>query len=55
MVENLPANAGDTVSISGLETAHMPLGKEGHVPQLLSPSSRARALQQEKPMHHYKE
>ena len=55
VVENLAANAGDTGLISGLERAHMPLGKEGHVPQLLSPSSRAGALQQEKPAHRYKE
>ena len=36
MVENLPANAGDTGSSPGLERSHMPWSKWAHEPQLLS-------------------
>ena len=61
VVENLPANAGDTGSISGLERCPHVTGQPSLVPQLLTPCSRARwsnlqklharacALQQEKP------
>ena len=38
---NLPANAGDTGSIPGPGRFHMPRSNEAHVPQLLSPSSKA--------------
>ena len=36
VVENLPANAGDTGSSPGLGRSHMPRGNWAHVPQLLS-------------------
>ena len=36
MVENLPANAGDTGSSPGLGRSHMPRGNWAHEPQLLS-------------------
>ena len=36
MVENLPANAGDTVSSPGLGRSHMPRGNWVREPQLLS-------------------
>ena len=36
MVKNLPANAGDTGSISGPGRFHMPWDNYAHVPQLLS-------------------
>ena len=36
MVENLPANAGDTGSSPGLGRSHMPLSNWAHEPQLLS-------------------
>ena len=49
VVENLPANAGDMCLIPDPGRSHMPRGNEAHVPQLLSLSSGARALQQEKP------
>ena len=51
VVENLPANAGDMCLIPDPGRSHMPRGNEAHVPQLLSLSSGARALQQEKPPH----
>ena len=57
VIENLPANAGDTGSSPGLGRSHMLLSSWARVPQLLSPSAttteahapRACALQQEKP------
>ena len=36
MVENLPANAGDTGSSPGLGRSHMPRSNWAHKPQLLS-------------------
>ena len=36
MVENLPANAGDTGSSPGLGGSHMPLSNWAREPQLLS-------------------
>ena len=36
MVENLPANAGDTGSSPGLGRSHMPRSKQARKPQLLS-------------------
>ena len=36
MVENLPANAGDTGSGPGLGRSHMPRSNWAHEPQLLS-------------------
>ena len=36
VVENLPANAGDTGSSPGLGRAHMPRNNEAREPQLLS-------------------
>ena len=36
MVENLPANAGDTGSSPGLGRSHMPRRNEAREPQLLS-------------------
>ena len=36
MVENLPANAGDTGSSPGLGRSHMPRSNKARVPQLLS-------------------
>ena len=36
MVENLPANAGDTGSSPGLGRSHMPRSNWARVPQLLS-------------------
>ena len=36
MVENLPANAGDTGSSPGLGRSHMPRSSWAHEPQLLS-------------------
>ena len=37
MVENLPANAGDTGSSPGLGRSHMPQSSWAREPQLLSP------------------
>ena len=36
MVENLPANVGDTGSSPGLGRSHMPRSNYAHEPQLLS-------------------
>ena len=36
VVENLPANAGDTGSSPGLGRSHMPWSNKAHEPQLLS-------------------
>ena len=41
---SLPANAGDTGSIPDPGRFHMPWSNEVHMPQLLSPHSRACAL-----------
>ena len=41
VVENLPANAGDTGLSPGLGRYHMPRSNWTHAPQLLSLSSRA--------------
>ena len=41
VVRNLPANAGDTSSIPGPGGSHMTWSNKAHVPQLLSPHSRA--------------
>ena len=41
VVKNLPANAGDTGSIPGLERSHIPRSSKTHVPPLLSLCSRA--------------
>ena len=57
VVETLPANAGDTGSITGPERSHMPQSNQAREPQLLSPRAttteacapRACAPQQEKP------
>ena len=50
VVKNLPANAGDTGSISGLGRFHMLWASYAHEPQLVKPDhSRACAPQQEKP------
>ena len=44
----MPANAGDMGLIPGLGRSHMFCSNKAHVPQLLSPPSRAHAVQQEK-------
>ena len=49
VVENLPANAGDTGSSPGLGRSHMPRSSWAREPQLLSLRSRACAPQQERP------
>ena len=57
VVENPPANAGDTGSSPGPGKSHMPRSNQARVPQLLSlhaatteaHTPRACALQQEKP------
>ena len=41
VVENPPANAGDTGSSPGPGGSHMPQNNQAHVPQLLSLRSRA--------------
>ena len=48
VVKNRPANAGDTGLNCGPGRFHMLQSNKAHAPQLLSPSSRAGALQQEK-------
>ena len=45
VVENLPANAGDTGSSPGLGRSHMLRSNWAHAPQLLSLCSRAREPQ----------
>ena len=45
VVENLPANAGDTGSSTGLGRSHMPRSNWTREPQLLSLRSRAREPQ----------
>ena len=51
MVENPPANAGDTGSSPGPGRSHMPRSDWARVPQLLSLHSRAGELQLLKPVH----
>ena len=41
MDKNLPANAGDTGLLAGLGRFHRPQSNEAHMPQVLSPRSRA--------------
>ena len=50
MDKNPPANAGDMHLIPGLGRFHMPRSNQAHVPQLLSPRSRAREPQLLKPV-----
>ena len=50
VVKNPPANGGDTGSIPGLGIFHIPWDNEACIPQLLKPTLRAQALQQEKPL-----
>ena len=50
VVENLPANAGDTGSNPGPGRSHMPRSNYACVPQLLSLYCRAREPQLLKPM-----
>ena len=45
VVENLPANAGDTSSSPGPGRSHMPQSDQARAPQLLSLRSRAREPQ----------
>ena len=45
VVENLPANAGDTGSSPGPGRSHMPWSNKARAPQLLSLRSRAREPQ----------
>ena len=45
VVENLPANAGDTGSSPGPGRSHMPRSNKAHAPQLRSLRSRAHKLQ----------
>ena len=49
VVGNLPAKAGDMDSIPGPGGFLMPWSNQAHVPQLLSPCSRARELQLTEP------
>ena len=49
VVKNLPANAGDMGLIPGVGRFHTSQSNQVCEPQLLSPHSRAHALQQEKP------
>ena len=56
VVENLPANAGDTGSSPGLGGSHMPRSNYAHVPQLLSLRvwslcSATRGCDSERPAH----
>ena len=51
VVKSPPANAGDTGSSPGLGRSHMPQSNWAGAWQLLSLRSRARAPQQEKPLH----
>ena len=61
VVENLPANAGDTGSSPGLGRSHMLWSNEARVPQLLKPMSlepvlcNKRSYRNEKPAHRNKE
>ena len=45
MKKNLRASAGDTGSIPGAGGSHGPHSKEAHAPHLLSPCSRAHAVE----------
>ena len=51
VVRNLPADAGYMGLIPGLGRFHMPQSNQVCEPQLLSPHSRAHALQLLKPVH----
>ena len=56
MVENLPANTGDTGSSPGLGRSHMPRSNWAREPQLLSlriwsPCSATRGRDSERPAH----
>ena len=51
MVENLPANTGDTGSSPGLGRSHMPWSNQARAPQLLSLCSGACGPQLLKPVH----
>ena len=51
VVENLPANAGDTGSSPGLGRSHMPRSNQARAPQLLSLHSRTCEPQLLKPAH----
>ena len=61
MVENLPANAGDTGSSPGLGRSHMPWSNWAREPQLLSLrvwslcSAKKRGCDSERPAHHDEE
>ena len=49
VVENPPANAGDTGSSSGPGRSHMPRSNQARAPQLMSLRSRACEPQQQSP------
>ena len=49
LIENPPANAGDTASVPDPGRSHMSQGNSACVPQLLSLCSRVRELQLQKP------
>ena len=51
VVENLPANAGDTGSSPGLGRSHMPRSNWAREPQLLSLRSATRGRDSERPTH----
>ena len=51
VVKNPPANAGDTGSIPDPGRSHVPWRNQARMPQLLRLCSRARSLQQEKPLN----
>ena len=61
MVENLPANAGDTGSSPGLGRSHVPRSNWAREPQLLSLrvwslcSANKRGRDSERPAHHDEE
>ena len=57
VVKNLPANAGDMSSITGLGGFRMPRGNQAHEPQLPKPTlepvlCNRRSCCNEKPSHH---
>ena len=51
MVKNLPANAGDRDSISGLGRFHMPGSNYTHAPQLQKPGHQKSMLSNKKGLH----
>ena len=56
VVSNLPANAGDTSSILGLEGSHVLQSYHACAPPLLSPCPATReATKSKQPMHHKEE